>query len=354
MGRTRYTVNDVTKSNFYQLPKFLFEGEFIKLSNDARVLYSLLKDRHNLSLINGWINENNEVYLIYTRKDMQTMLGRSDKTVKNAVEQLKQFGLLEEEQQGLNRPNKIYLTSLSLDTQGHGNSPCPGVGDSPCPESENLRSNNTNINNTDNSNNNLSIKEDYLKTESSVLKSKEEIDRIEISQKKKLPIPDDRTTAAQKEIKKIKDIITQQIDYNNVKNLSSLVDNIFDLMIDVACCQKSTIKIAGEDKPTGEVQKVFSLINQEHIKYIVECLEKNESDVKNIKAYLLTTIYNAPRTMAAYYSNKKGKKETFRNNQKRRIAPVGNRDLNKILGLSEYDKPHELTLRDKRNLNTIR
>ena len=58
----------------YQMPKFLFEGEFKALSNNARVLYTLLRDRHDLSLQNHWVNENNEVFLIYSREEMADML----------------------------------------------------------------------------------------------------------------------------------------------------------------------------------------------------------------------------------------------------------------------------------------
>ena len=90
----------------------MFEGEFKTLSNNARILYSILRDRHDRSLQNRWINEQNEVYLIYTRKNMEEMLGLADKTVKKAVEQLKEFGLIEEEQIGLNMANRIYLTDI--------------------------------------------------------------------------------------------------------------------------------------------------------------------------------------------------------------------------------------------------
>ncbi len=69
-NRIRYTVNDIENSQFYQMPKFLFRGEFKDLSNNARVLYCHLKDRHKLSMKNKWINKDNEVYLIYTREDM--------------------------------------------------------------------------------------------------------------------------------------------------------------------------------------------------------------------------------------------------------------------------------------------
>ena len=100
------------------MPKFLFEGDFSDLSNDARVLYALLRDRHDLSLANKWFNEFNEVYIIFTRTEMETLLGRSERTVKKAVEQLKAAGLMEEQTQGLNRPNIIYLTAVNLENSG--------------------------------------------------------------------------------------------------------------------------------------------------------------------------------------------------------------------------------------------
>jgi DNA-binding transcriptional regulator YhcF (GntR family) len=106
----RYTVNDVINNQFYQLPKFLFKGEFRKLSNDAKVLYALLKDRHQLSVENGWINEKGEVYLIFTREEMSEMLQCTRKTAQKAFEELKEAGLVQEERVGLNKPNLLYLT----------------------------------------------------------------------------------------------------------------------------------------------------------------------------------------------------------------------------------------------------
>lgn len=115
MERKRYTVSDVNLARFYQLPKFLFDGELKSLSNDARVLYALLRDRHDLSLKNEWVNEEGEVYLIFPREEMQEMLGLSENTVIKEVKRLKEHGLIEEERQGLGRPNRIYLLFFSTD-----------------------------------------------------------------------------------------------------------------------------------------------------------------------------------------------------------------------------------------------
>jgi hypothetical protein len=109
MGRIRYTRQTVTTSTFFQMPKFLFSGEFEGLSNDARVLYMLLRDRHGLSVKNKWYDENGDVYLYYKREDMEAVLNLSERTVAKIMASLRHFGLLEEVKQGQGKPNKIYL-----------------------------------------------------------------------------------------------------------------------------------------------------------------------------------------------------------------------------------------------------
>ena len=112
-NRSRYTHDDVTKNSFYKLPKFLFDEEFSGLSNDARVLYSLIRDRHDLSIRNGWFDENGHVYLHFKREEMQSTLKISKPTAIKAVNDLKAHGLLEEVRQGQGNPNRIYLLKSS-------------------------------------------------------------------------------------------------------------------------------------------------------------------------------------------------------------------------------------------------
>ena len=115
-SRVRYTAAEVQRNTFYQMPKFLFEDEFKSLSNDARMLYSLLRDRHELSFKNQWFNEDDEIYLIYSRASMCEKLNLSEKTITKAMNSLKNHKLIEEQRQGMGRPNLIYLlTPQSVD-----------------------------------------------------------------------------------------------------------------------------------------------------------------------------------------------------------------------------------------------
>jgi len=150
----RFTLDIVDNSRFYQMPKFLFEGELKHaLSNESKILYSLLKDRHDLSLKNRWVNENNEIYLIFTRDEMADMLACSKLTLRKTIDQLKQFNLIEEERLGLNKANRIYLKQLlnadfSLYERRVNFSPSRGLI-SNLQEGEKLTPSDTNINDTD-------------------------------------------------------------------------------------------------------------------------------------------------------------------------------------------------------------
>ena len=119
-NRTRYTRQNIVSNNFYQLPKFLFDAEFSNLSNDARVLYALLRNRHEISIKNEWYDENGEVYLYFKRNDMQSTLQLSENTVMKAMKDLKSNALVEEQRQGFAAPNKIYLLTSIVQPFGIG------------------------------------------------------------------------------------------------------------------------------------------------------------------------------------------------------------------------------------------
>ena len=79
------------------------------------------------------------------------------------------------------------------------------------------------------------------------------------------------------------------------------IDAVFDLMLDVICSKRKTIRIAGDDKPAQVVRSRLLKLNMKHIEYILESMKNNTSKVRNIKQYMLAMIYNAPTTMNSYY-----------------------------------------------------
>lgn len=117
-----YKINEVRAIQHYQVPKVLFKHPFYEeLTNDTRLAYSILLDRLELSRQNNWVNENNEVYIIYTRGEMGKELNVGSKTtITKIFKQLNDFELIREERLGLNKPNRIYvahLKDLPLETE---------------------------------------------------------------------------------------------------------------------------------------------------------------------------------------------------------------------------------------------
>lgn len=106
-NRIRYKQGEIQRHAFYQIPRFLFDDEFVSLGSDARVLYSILLDRHELSIKNGWVDEQGEVYLIFTRENMCDMLNLPEKTITRAMNNLKKHNLIQEERSGNKRILKL-------------------------------------------------------------------------------------------------------------------------------------------------------------------------------------------------------------------------------------------------------
>lgn len=106
----RITIQEFEQERFYKLYKFLFEDDYFrKLSDSAKIAYCMFRDRFELSKMNNWIDDNGNVYLIFTTKDLCELLNCGTQKVTKIKKELENFNLLEQERIGLNKPNKIYI-----------------------------------------------------------------------------------------------------------------------------------------------------------------------------------------------------------------------------------------------------
>ena len=97
-----------------------------------------------------------------------------------------------------------------------------------------------------------------------------------------------------------REVIHENIDYQY--HAKEDVDELVELMIEVMMMpEDSMIRIAGVEKPVALVKSRFMKLNYSHIEYVLFCLNRNTTKVGNIKAYLLTALYNAPATINSYY-----------------------------------------------------
>ena len=78
---------------------------------------------------------------------------------------------------------------------------------------------------------------------------------------------------------------------------------IVDLLVDTCATNRKTLRIAGDDKPAAVVRSRFMKLNADHIRFVLKCLAENSSTIRNMKQYLLASLYNAPTTMQLFYQN---------------------------------------------------
>ncbi|MFS9028208.1 replication initiator protein A [Streptococcus cristatus] len=110
-----------TSDRFYALPKVLFENPIYEgMRLDAKVAYAMLKDRLDLSFKNNWIDEDGNIYLVYSNSNLMKILNCSKSTLLRIKKQLTEYGLIQEIQQSTsksgNLANRIYLGLLQDDT----------------------------------------------------------------------------------------------------------------------------------------------------------------------------------------------------------------------------------------------
>lgn len=145
------------------------------------------------------------------------------------------------------------------------------------PEYPKSQSNNTDINKTDISE--TEINQSYPIISSGNLKKKRDV---------------------MEEMRAYREVIHENIDYQY--HAKEDVDELVELMIEVMMMpEDSMIRIAGTEKPVALVKNRFMKLNYSHIEYVLFCLNRNTTKVGNIKAYLLTALYNAPATINSYY-----------------------------------------------------
>lgn len=149
-----YKENDVVKTQFYQLPKELFgNSRYFKLTLESKVVYSLLRDRLDLSRKNKWVNESGEVYLLFSRENIANLLDVDLKTVTKAFKQLVSHKLIVDKRQGLGKPNVIYVCHIEPPAQQNqqtGKISVSGSGSFPYQNTESFRANDTEYSHTDN------------------------------------------------------------------------------------------------------------------------------------------------------------------------------------------------------------
>ena len=109
-------ISEVKNNAFYQFPQWLLDEEYKNLSLRAKVMYMLIFDRRTLSIQNKWHDKNGDVFIYFTNQQFMELLNCNEKTVIKAKKDLQDFGLIKEERQGVNKPNRLYISGAVKNT----------------------------------------------------------------------------------------------------------------------------------------------------------------------------------------------------------------------------------------------
>ena len=265
--------------SFFRIPKALFqEQRFQDLSTDAKTLYGILLDRMSLSVKNGWLDEQNRVFIIFTIEDVKRTLRCVDNKATRLLRELEEFGLIERKRRGQGKPCLVYVKNFSAESskesvKNRDNDDSCGskIACQNPVKSRGIKKkeNKTEMNNTN----------PILSDESEKMKNRELLEEY-FSQSLEIALllrlcPDDEDTIYQ----------------------------IVDLLVDTCATNRKLLHIAGDDKPAEVVRSRFMKLNADHIRFVLKCLAENSSPIRNMKQYLLASLYNAPTTLQLSYQN---------------------------------------------------
>jgi len=101
-------------------------------------------------------------------------------------------------------------------------------------------------------------------------------------------------------------IIKENIEYDSIVQNQNwkdreLYEELFEIICEVVCVKRRTIRVGGEEYPYELVKSKFMKLNSSHLFYVIECMQNTTSKITNIKSYMVTALYNAPNTMNHYY-----------------------------------------------------
>ena len=269
--------------SFYRLPKALFvDPRFRAVSADSKILYGLLLDRMGLSVKNGWTDDTGRVYIIFTTEEIMEALYCADNKATKLMKELEGVGLIERKRRGLGKPSLIYVKNFISESsepriQNRENHDFRTVKNATL-ESLKSRGIKNNQNNTD-----LSETDPFLSGAVAGTESEGK---------------DNRTL--------YQEYFARQFNFDALiashPDDEDMLREMLELLVDTVCSKRRFIRIAGDDKPAEVVKAQLMKLNGDHLRFVLMCLKENTTQVRNIRQYLLATLYNAPMTMHSSYA----------------------------------------------------
>ena len=287
-----YYGKEAEQFSFFRIPKLLFTDEAFKdLSSDAKVLYGILLDRMSLSMKNNWIDEENKVYIIFTIEEIANIMCCATQKATKILQELddkKGIGLVEKKRLGLGKPNILYVKNFIIQETKEQTDVQEEITNQELLQSQNQNDENHNSGNV------IFTKQELLKSQCNKTNyNKTEYSNTEYNNTTPISPLKDRVM----EVEEIEKILKHQIDYPALIEEQPEEKEKIDLMINLmteAIQNKTDIRINQSKVAYKTVREQLLSLQKEHIKYVLSVLRGNKQKIINLRAYLLSLLYNAP------------------------------------------------------------
>ena len=313
-----YYGKEADQFSFYKIPVLLFKDDRFKgISSDAKLLYSLLLARMSLSVKNGWIDDENRVYIYFTAKEVMEELNVGSEKCTRIFAELdseKGCGLIIRKRQGQGKPDMLYVMNF--------------ISSAPSDSDDEEQCDNDEVTSEDVKTESPEIRKSNFKTSENRISRSSKIESLEIRKSNSKyndfnyidnryidynPISSHQNTDISNqgtvidEIEKrneYRDLISDNIEYNFIIKSygQDSADEILEIMLDAVCSKKEYLWISEEEIPQEVVKSRLLKLNYNHIEYVLDCMQKTTTKIRNIKNYILTSLYNSFSTMGHYYS----------------------------------------------------
>ncbi|MBR6802116.1 MAG: replication initiator protein A [Eubacteriaceae bacterium] len=260
-----YKAEDSLTFSFFRIPKALITNPKYKdLSYGAKFLYGLIFERMGLSVKNRWYDEDGNVFVYYTVDEVMQSMCCANKKAIAFLRELEKYDLILRKRQGLGKPSRIYIKRFEVhflkcenDTSGDAETTLQEVSES--------HGNKTDMSKTDKNKTNLPT------------------------------------------IREAERLIRENIEYDTITGNPYLNRDVLDCLITImAECiasRKESFHINGEDIPQNAVAERFLSLNNMHLEYVIDAL-RDASDIRSIRPYIISVLYNSVNLIDVYYTQK--------------------------------------------------
>ncbi len=317
--------------SFYRVPRLLIKDERFKgLSSDAKLLYGLMLDRMSLSMKNGWLDDENRAYIIYAVENIMEDLGCSKPTCIKVIKEPDAdngIGLIEKKRRGLGKPDIIYVKNFASVPEKESEEK-PANTDASTEVKNFYFKKERNLTSGSKETELQQVKESDFKRENNLTSGSKETGLQEVKEFApnynntnynnqnytdmsypnpiNLSVGKDDVMDGMDETSAYMALIRENLEYEHHMKYEQygereMYEEIYETVCDVVCVKRRTIRINGEDYPYELVKSRFLKLNSGHVAYVMDCMKNTVTKITNIRAYLITALYNAPSTMSHYY-----------------------------------------------------